>query len=303
MLKYGVLTFGYEGFGFDEELKARGFFTTNIGDNIQSVAIRRLLKLIGYSDDQIISVNRDTITLYRGDPVLLVMNGCFWERHFPIPSKVHPVFIGFQTNRETIRANKRYFEHHQPIGCRDQATYRAFRKEGIQAYVTGCLTFTLPARDKEPSNGKVFVAYGKGPGALPFSIFKHMPVEMLDRLELFNHRHTVLEWPLNAKRIDLVEKYSESVFQMFCRRADLIITPLHHVAAPAIAAGIPVIIARESHNSRFTYIKNMTEIYVPGTFDKINWSPAPKNISSIKAKLYNLVRKQLREKHRRIRNY
>lgn len=303
MLKYGVPTFGYEGFGFDAELARQGFYTTNLGDNIQSVAIRRLLKNIGLSDEQIVSVNRDTLTTYRGDPVLLIMNGCFWQRHFPLPSKVHPVFIGFQTDIETIRANKAFFLDHQPIGCRDEATYKAFRRLGVQAFVTGCLTLTLPEREKEPENGNVFIVYGKGPGALPMSVFQHMPAHILENSRLFNHRHTLLEWPLNARQLARIEGYSESVFNMFCRRASLIITPLHHVAAPALAAGIPVIIVRESHNSRFSFIKKFSKVYVPETFKSIRWAPKPRDLSEFKAELITIVGKTLREQHRRVRNY
>lgn len=281
-MKLGILSFGYEGFNFQGELKSKGFFTTNLGDNIQTVAVKRLLLDLGYPRNQIVPVNRDTITAYKGEAVALIMNGCFWDVHFPLAPQIVPIFIGFQTNRRTIQRNHAFFAKHQPIGCRDEQTCGAFKKQGIEAYVTGCLTMTLPRRETEPKNGKPFVVYGKGAGRLPMSVFHYMPAALLEVAELFYNRNPVNYFPFTPRQIHRFDLYSEAIFTMLCERASLIVTPLHHIAAPAMAAGIPVIVCREKMNSRFTFIKQFVPVYTPKTFDTINWDPSAAPVHHVK---------------------
>ena len=154
-MKYGYLEFRYNTRRSFEACEGEeSDVTINIGDNIQSLAIRSLLSRLGIDDGDIVGINRDDLANYDGEAVMLVMNGCFYPHCFPLPASITPIFFGFNTNSANlIRKNKATFKKHEPIGCRDSATKELLLKQGISAYVTGCLTLTLEQRTHSPENG------------------------------------------------------------------------------------------------------------------------------------------------------
>lgn len=121
--KLGVPVFSYSNFeSFFRRLEGQGYFTTNLGDNMQSIAVRRLLRALGYSDADMVSVDRDTLPSYDGPPVSLIMNGVFPEWSFPIPDSVYPVFVGITVNRTVVARYREYYKHFEPIDCREPAS-------------------------------------------------------------------------------------------------------------------------------------------------------------------------------------
>lgn len=175
-IRYGVLTFGYEtSVHFRTTFEKRGFYSVNLGDNAQSIAIRHILRQLGCPQNDVIDVNRDTLSGYSGPPVALIMNGVFPSASFPLPPQVTPVFVGFHAKQPVIRAQAELLARHQPIGCRDNATTGYVRALGIAAETTGCLTMALPARTKEPDHGKIFIVHGGWSGLLPSSVIPAMP--------------------------------------------------------------------------------------------------------------------------------
>ncbi len=296
-IKIGVPIFGYHHFAHCErQILRNGFFTANLGDNMQSIAIRQLLKRCGVSEDNMISINRDTLTSYDGEPVALIMNGVFPQTCFPTPPQVTPIFIGLCVREPTILRFRSYFESHQPIGCRDIETKNLFERHGISAYVTGCLTMTIAKRRADDANErrqKVFIVYGAGSGAFPAAVLKHIPKAHLDDSEFIFHRIPVSDFPLSEKRSLEVEAYALSLLKRYAAHAKLVITPLHHVAAPCMALGVPVIICREEMDSRFSYIREFIKIHTPETFEQIDWYPSPVNIDAIRDGMEQMVIKAI----------
>ena len=129
---------------FSEEVKKYGVLwasTVNIGDDIQTLAGINFLKKHGIND--YVFVDREELSDYDGEPIKLVMNG--WYMHnikkFPPSDKIHPIFVSMHVwDENLIKENIEYFKKHQPIGCRDEYTVKQFKKYGIDAYFTGCLT-------------------------------------------------------------------------------------------------------------------------------------------------------------------
>lgn len=123
---------------------SRGVPSINIGDYIQAVAASQYLPQIdGFID-------REGLNLYNGEECKVIMNG--WYMHYPMnwpPSdKITPLFVSFHINKlvkERMVKNDSvaYFKCHTPIGCRDIETAEILKKEGIEAYFSGCLTLTL----------------------------------------------------------------------------------------------------------------------------------------------------------------
>lgn len=303
-MKIGLPVFGYQNFPtMAQYIKERGFFTANLGDNMQSIAVRMLLKKLGLEDDEIVSIDRDEMRDYSGPPAALIMNGVFYDWCFPISGKITPIFIGFHATEATIAKHKHFFAQHQPIGCRDCTTAEHFAKHGITAHVTGCLTLTIPRRQSSPSSGKVLVVYGglsgTGVGDFPASALHRMPAPYFDDLEFVYQRIPLTEHPLNQSRRLEVETYALSLLRYYADHAKLVITTLHHAAAPCMALGIPVIICRHAMDPRFSFLSEIVPIHTAGNFDAIDWAPTAANIEPVRQQLEALVAQSVRAVHSR----
>ncbi len=289
-LKVGVPVFGYQHFtSFQMQVERSGYFSANLGDNVQSIAIRRLLERLGVPPGDIVSVNRDTLAEYSGAPVALIMNGAFSRWSFPLPPQVHPIFIGLCVDEQTIVEFRDAFARYQPIGCRDRYTETLFQRYGVDAYVTGCLTLTLPERPAAPAADRVLLVYGSGAGAFPSSVLRHMPAHLLDRAEFIYQRMPVTEFPLDQAQCLKVENYARALLQEYAERAHLVVTPLHHAAAPCMAMGIPVVICRTRADPRFSYLAEVTQVHLPESFHAINWEPPALDVRAIRRRLEDLV--------------
>ena len=295
MKKTGILEFRYgHSESFAKRLRRNGSYTINLGDWIQSLAVERLVQSLGSNAGEVIKIDRDSLPAYQGPPVRLIMNACFLEHSFPIPPQVEPVFIGFQTSsRNLIREYLGYFKAHQPIGCRDTSTCKLFREQGVDAYITGCLTMTLPLRDERSAVPKTFFIGGEGPGKMPPGMKRHTPTH-IGRTSFYQHqRESVTSLPLDDKDALRAAELAAGLLATYRRDASMVVTPLLHAAGPSLAMGIPVILARKDERDRFTAINRLLPVYTPGDFDAINWNPACPNIELLKQCLTALVARAL----------
>ena len=125
--------------------------TSNIGDDIQSLAAIDLLRKNGISE--YICVEREALKHYSGEPIALIMNGWFLHNpnNFPPSDKIKPLFISFHCeHEEVIKEHRKYFQKHEPIGCRSNSTVSMCEKYGIKAYLSGCITLCFDeAPEKE----------------------------------------------------------------------------------------------------------------------------------------------------------
>jgi len=132
MMKYGLLKTG----------------SYNIGDEIQCIASKRFLPHIDYY------VNReytDKFVSNNNEKVKLIMNH-WWlhqNKHFPPSKCLVPLYVSFHLKYPLRTAEflkkdvKEHFKKYEPIGCRDTGTASFLKKNGIDAYFSGCLTTTL----------------------------------------------------------------------------------------------------------------------------------------------------------------
>ena len=257
---------------------------------MQTLASRQLLRSIGIAEDMIISIDRDTIPAYDGEPVRLLMNACFRKRSFPIPEQIQPIFLGFQTAEPVIVAYRRYFEAHQPIGCRDIATMKLFKRHGISAFVTGCVTLTLdrsPVPDSERND--VLIVYGAGSGEFPAGALSRIPSELLERAQFVSQRMIINQFPLDEKTMEQAEKYSSYLLGKY-KSARMVVTSLHHAATPSISLGVPVVLCRKSMDLRFSFLKKIMPVYIEGEFDDINWNAGAIDVSEISKKYRDRLR-------------
>lgn len=283
-MKYGYLEFRYKNRAAVEHRDGIAADPTiNIGDNIQSLAVRSICKRLGIDDSNLVGINRDDIPKYDGEPVKLLMNGCFYPHCFPLPLTITPVFFGFNTNSaKLVRENLALFQMHQPIGCRDCGTRDLLVKLGISAYVTGCLTLILEKRQQPPADGGVVIAYGGGSGAFPGSLLQHIPMPLLDGAKFVYQREPISVRPLGNAELAMADQLASSYLDIYRNKAALVITSLLHVASPCLGMGVPVVLARGDLNQRFSAIDKLIPVHTPENFQSINWSPETIDIEPLK---------------------
>lgn len=294
-MKAGILEFRYgHSANFAKRLRKKGSYTINLGDWIQSLAVQRLVKSLGAADEDIVRVDRDSLPAYQGPPVRLIMNACFLEHCLPLPPQVEPVFVGFQTSsRSLIRQHLDFFKRHQPIGCRDTSTRNFFREEGVDAYITGCLTMTLPLREEVPQVPAAYFIGGEGPGKMPTGLKRHTPAG-IRKSSIYQHqRESVKSFPLSDGDALTAHHLAEKLLETYRKAATLVVTPLLHAAGPSMAMGIPVILARKDSRDRFSAINRLLPLYTPCDFAVIDWNPAPVKLEELKTCLSSVVGRAL----------
>jgi hypothetical protein len=137
-MKYGLLVYNYP----------KQCLTVNIGDYIQSLAAKQFIP----DNEDIIYVDRESLSDYGGEYVKVILNGWFMHnpQKWPPSSKIQPLFVSFHINENENVKDKllddlsiKYLKRYTPIGCRDTNTLNLLREKGIDAYFSACLTLTL----------------------------------------------------------------------------------------------------------------------------------------------------------------
>lgn len=140
-MKYGLISYDY---------------TTNLGNEIQSIAARRFMPQIDYY------IEHEKLERFNEDNVKMIMNGWFVDcpAAWPPSDKINPLLVSmhFTTttkNRKRVEAiltpeSREFFSRYGPVGCRDLHTVDFLNDNDIEAYFTGCLTLTLDSGDKKP---------------------------------------------------------------------------------------------------------------------------------------------------------
>ena len=228
--------------------------TTNIGDEVQTLAAIEFLKKHGVNN--FIPINREKLSEYSGEKITVIMNGWFIHdlTKFPPSNNINPIFISFHCSKpKLIVDNVEYFKKYQPIGCRDTHTVQLFKKNGIEAYFTGCLTLILPKSD-QPRKGKLLVDVNNNVPYIPncnvdmsqFSDYEIVTNEIEDMSQKDNFDYRLQ----SAKK--LLEKF---------KNAELVVTSRLHCAIPCRAIETPVkfIHSNYSGNIRFSGLENILQ--------------------------------------------
>ena len=211
----------------------RRFF--NLGDDIQSLAVSRLLPRVNghVCREALNSVDTNCI---------VPMNGFFMNtNNWPPSPFVRPVFFAFHVRPEAVDTvfsteGIAYLKRWQPIGCRDVGTLELMRRHGVEGYYSRCVTLTLPRRDGNPVDGEVFLVGVSDAArhALPRSLRKQAIVVDQAKVRL----------PITRTSLKLA--LAQELLDVYRQRARLVITSKIHCAMPCIAMGIPVVFLYDS---------------------------------------------------------
>jgi hypothetical protein len=263
---------------------ARG--VNDLGDNMQIIAIDEIYKKMGVDLGDVIYIDNQDLATYKGEYVILPItmplvdyrqNGIA-GRFSP---KIVPVFLGLTMVKDTLMPEEvTYYNKYSPIGCRDERTLNTLRKYGIDAYLHGCITVTLPRRNDEGERyEKVYLV------DVPESLIEYIPKNLLERALVKTHIHKEhIEDPKETMRL---------YYQEYIDNARLVITSLLHCSVPCMAAGIPVILAKERISYRFSWLEKLIPVYDQTDFGEIDWSPNAVECEEHKKRVLEITSKAL----------
>ncbi|QNN23315.1 polysaccharide pyruvyl transferase family protein [Planctomycetales bacterium ZRK34] len=276
------------------------YSTSNLGDQIQSIAAARFLPRV----DELI--DRDHLDEYgnvkslEASQSMLICNGWWTHRPttWPPPPSIHPLLISMHIHEDeevlrhfTSPMLRHFYEKHGPVGCRDTRTLELLEKQRIPAYFSGCLSLTL-SRCDVPRNGRVFFVDVFGPDAqghvrasagdawwtaIPESI-RRMSTHVTHRMaKVYSH----------AER----QKRARALLELY-RNAHLVITGRLHCALPCVAMGTPVVmVIPDGGMTRLSGMEHLLTVctrsdLISGRLD-IDWTtpPEPSSCEAIRSLL------------------
>jgi hypothetical protein len=236
----------------------------NVGDYIQSIAARQFLPRVDNF------VNREKLHSYDGPMAKIIMNGWFMHHaeNWPPSEQIDPLFVSFHMNtahaEEMLSAEGiAYFRKHGPIGCRDNTTLKLLKENGIDSYLSSCLTLTLgntyknnDASDdvylvdvlfKHPTASSVFKSFNSFRKSVKngqiFQLGKRKKIlnnvfgdEMIKTTKSVEHDYSSEQYPTEESRFEL----ADSILKRY-EKAKLVITSRIHCALPCLAMGTDVI--------------------------------------------------------------
>lgn len=263
-----------------------------IGDDMQLIAIENLYEYMGIDYNEVVRIPFHSLASYDGEYVILPVSFPLYGFHYDtaitqFSPKIIPVFLGISTLSQTYSVEERnYLRRFEPIGCRDLRTMEAMRKNGILAYLNGCMTATLPLKRNDQDKKirkKIFCI------DVPSEFTKYMPKEILDESIFLSHTFYPHELKNGA------EEKAKELYNMYIQEARMIITTRLHGALPCIAAGIPVILFKDHLSFRFTGIDKLIHIYTKEEYNKIDWNPKPIIYEDYKKIILNSAAVRLRD--------
>lgn len=242
---YGLLVYDYFNNG-----KFPKKFIGNIGDYIQSLAALQFLP----KNCIPILVDRDTINLYHGPKIKVIMNGWYRLNYgnklnsdniYPVYESYH-IYNHWDIDSKMIRNLIKY----EPIGCRDLYTLKALNIRGIKGYFSSCLTTTLDidygVKSTDRTDDIIFIDYKFGSYSKADKFLYSLKAYNFSKIINITHYFKLSYNHFERLKIanNLLRKYA---------RAKLVITTRIHAALPCLAFHTPLIFINRKYNyERFT---------------------------------------------------
>jgi hypothetical protein len=262
--------------------------TENLGDHIQIIAGLRILSRLGiqptHDIDRDDALESGTGLPEGNDPVGILLNGWFKANRteWPPHPRLMPLIDGFhirlfQCPELISKASIDFFRRHQPIGCRDVYTESLLRSNGVDAFISNCLSLTFPRRiGGAKSQTEVFVV------SRDERVKDYLP-RAFGPYTFVSHYSGSHDFAANMAR-------AEELLDGYRSRAKLIVTTLLHCALPAIAMGIPVIVfyplndeaGHASDRERFSALESLVRAYRFDEIENVDWNPEPIDVGDIK---------------------
>lgn len=254
---------------------ASGVKAVNYGDFLQLFVIDYLLSCAGIEKSEVVYLDIREVKTYRGEKLVLPLNwSVFWKDYMEgdrlcISQDIIPVFLAVTIEDGNFKEsfmneyNMQYLKRFEPIGCRDVHTKKMLQSNGIQAYLNGCLTITLPRNNNVKSEKYVYLVDA------PVQLKKFIPEELLKNAKCCTQQ----EYFDPDVQIDEIRKNAMRQYREYKTKASLVITSRLHVAAPCMAWGIPVIFVKDQVDGRFGWLDEYIPLYSEECYADIDWKP------------------------------
>jgi len=285
-MKFGRLIYRYKGNSYVE----KGAIY-NIGDNMQTFAVDNLYRKMGIPAEDIIDINFADMWNYEGEEVILPMAGygSHYKRfhQFPTSDKIIPFFIGFEMSDPACDDIVPYLKKYAPIGCRDEATMQLLTEKGVPAYVSGCLTITLPRRRKSPTVPKTFFV------DVSSKLEEYIPDRIRENSEYIRHEGELKNVPMTEEERQEIEEMARNILHRYRDEAGLVVTSRLHAAAPCVALGVPVIVAIDNIDKRFSWLDKLIPIYDSTRYADIDWDAKICDCEEVKERLFEVFKSNI----------
>jgi len=274
----------------DSTLALYSYSSDNIGDDMQSLVLRRWL---GYSEDEICFFDRDFHQFNRtakSQRVTLLINGFIGKGALPIPEFeelcVDPIFLAIHmaSVHDDNPAKMEQLRRFSPIGCRDLQSLRECKENDIPAYFGGCPTILCERADVKQDIDILLIDVN--PRNLP-KIPENRVVHYSSNMKIPGDTPLGMRADMCLRRWELLS------------RARLVVTSKLHAAMPAIGMGVPVVFIKENIvcSGRLTAFPDGFPLLSVNS--RFSWDPDAHRFDVSKHR--NLVEKKLIERIGRFR--
>ncbi|WP_122642466.1 polysaccharide pyruvyl transferase family protein [Luxibacter massiliensis] len=259
-----------------------------IGDDLQLLAIENLYLYMGIDYQDVVRIERTELQTYDGEYVILPISFPFVAYYDDLTitcfsEKIIPIFLGFCVFSKTLcEKDVAYLKRFAPIGCRDEYTLNTMKKYNIPAYLNGCMTLTFPKEVRSREHLTRIFCIDVQEELIPF-----IPKDLLPQCEFSSHSYISSSIECNP------EEFARNIYMKYRNEARLVITSRLHAAIPCMAAGIPVIFAKDIFSYRFAGVDKFIQIYDKQEFGNINWNPLPIDYEGKKSELLQLATKRI----------
>jgi hypothetical protein len=277
--------------------------TFNIGDCVQSIALKYLYNKIGIKNEDIVEINKYDISSYDGSEYVILPlcnshNGTREYGVLPVSNKIIPVFTSFNLfTKELDNGMIDNLKSYEPIGCRDEQTMINMRNHNILAYMTGCITAILPKRPIRNRKNKTFFV------DIPDSLNKFIPDKLKKNCEYLSHLIPIESDSFDDNEVKRMNKIAIDRLEQYKNEATLVVTSRLHCAVPCMAMGIPVIIAANNYPFNFGWVDRFLPVHTSNDFDSINWNPKIVEYEDVKQRLVYNFGREIIDKHRCNKKY
>lgn len=238
----------------------------NIGDWAQIFAIEYLYQYMGIDYKDVIRIKVSELSTYAGEYAILPINYPFYG-YYSLSPKIIPVYLGISVIHKSVADGLR-MQNFQPIGCRDFHTWKELTESGLEAYLSGCLTITLPKREKTNRQNKIFIV------DVSEKIYDRIPEDIRKPAQKISH----IFYHDECKG----EGGARNIYKMYKDEAALVISSRIHCVQPCLAMGIPVIFICEVSSFRYDVLRQYIPVYSLETMDQIDWHPTVPDLESHK---------------------
>ena len=260
----------------------------NIGDAFEIISIDQIYERMGILSEDIVYIDLYELDSYDGEEVVLPINFLLFPQmmgkdFLNFSKKITPVFLGVSfAQTELTRNQVDYLKQWEPIGCRDERTKNVLLKQGIDAYIGGCMVATIECEiDNEKEKSKVaFID-------VPQFVEPYIPNYIKKDIEILDHE---LYLSYNEVKLDdsIINSAKERM-RYYKNEIRMIVTSRFHGAVIGLALGIPVILVAENNFFKFSWLSKLLPFYDLKTVSEIDWNPCQTDIDKLRTQMITLA--------------